>query len=154
MEQNYALVRTFLENPSASAETFWESQVLVWVDWREEDEYIVKYFNACLPEKDKIGYECVDCDKPRGIDILLKGKGVDKAIPYASERLDRNTTINAIQEFLAPDYQIRLYIESLGGDTLAFCLLSVGEWTRLEDEYSTRTVARYFEPVRPECSLF
>ena len=67
-------IKDFLAAPDKKQDEFWESDVLVWIDWREYDEYIIQYFNEKLPDEDKISFECVDIDKKRGVDILLKKK--------------------------------------------------------------------------------
>ena len=60
-------IKDFLAAPDKKQDEFWESDVLVWIDWREYDEYIIQYFNEKLPDEDKISFECVDIDKKRGV---------------------------------------------------------------------------------------
>ena len=38
-------IRDFLLSPQEYLDTFWESDVLIWIDWREYDESIIKYIN-------------------------------------------------------------------------------------------------------------
>ena len=47
-------IRDFLLSPQEYLDTFWESDVLIWIDWREYDESIIKYINEKLPEEDKV----------------------------------------------------------------------------------------------------
>ena len=68
--------------------------------------------------------------------------------------MDRDTTLKSVQEYLLPDYQIRWYMGSLGGDTLAFCILTASQWNELEREFGAEKVAYYFAPVRPDSRMF
>ncbi|MFF2176429.1 hypothetical protein ACFVT8_08225 [Lysinibacillus sp. NPDC058147] len=154
MNQIEREIGLFLKNPSAEEESFWGSEALVWVDWRDCDESIVEYFNEYLLEEDKINVELVENDKPRCVDIFLIKYEVRKAIPYEEERTDRDTTLKAVQDFIAPKYQIRWYMDSLGGDTLAFCLLPTEIWLGLEGEYGEEKVTYYFAPLSHDSIMF
>lgn len=154
MKQIIDKIDLFLKNPSVEKESFWESEALVWIDWRDFDEEIVEYFNDYLLEEDKIKFEIIENDKPRCVDIFLIKDEVKKAIPYKEEKTDRDTTLKAIQDFIAPTYQIRWYMDSLGGDTLAFCVLPIEEWLQLEKDYGEEKVTYYFAPLLPDSAMF
>ncbi|MGE7947194.1 hypothetical protein [Lysinibacillus sp. NPDC093688] len=154
MSQIEEKVELFLKNPSAEEESFWDSEALVWVDWKDFDESIVEYFNDYLLGEDKINVEIVENDKPRCVDIFLIKDEVKKAVPYDVERTDRDTTLKTVQDFIAPKYQIRWYMDSLGGDTLAFCLLPTEKWLRLEKEYGEEKVTYYFAPLLHDSVMF
>ena len=147
-------IREFLSDPDKNEDEFWESDALIWVDWGDEDESVIKYFKDELPEKDKIRFECADSDKERGVDIILEKDGVKRPIPYEDDCTDRDTTLKSVQEYLSPDYQIRWYMGSLGGDTLAFCILTASQWNELEREFGAEKVAYYFAPVREDSRMF
>ena len=53
-------IRKFLSEHEEHQDEFWESDALIWVDWRDFDESIIEYFNKKLPDEDKIQFECVD----------------------------------------------------------------------------------------------
>ena len=142
------MIKTFLSAPKQYEDTFWESDVLIWIDWREYDEDIIRYFNEKLPDGDKIDFVCKDSDKERGVDIILKKNGACMPIPYADAYMDRDTTLISIQKYIAPKYQIRCYAGSLACDTLAFCMYPAEEWNRLEQEFGAEMVNRYFVPVQ------
>ncbi len=148
------MIKTFLSAPKQYEDAFWESDVLIWIDWREYDEDIIRYFNEKLPDGDKIDFVCKDSDKERGVDIILKKNGACMPIPYADAYMDRDTTLISIQKYIAPKYQIRCYAGSLACDTLAFCMYPVEEWNRLEQEFGAEMVNRYFVPVQEGSRLF
>lgn len=148
------MIKKFLSAPKQYEDAFWESDALIWIDWREYDEDIIRYFNEKLPDEDKIDFECKDSDKERGVDIILKRDGACMPIPYADAYMDRDTTLISIQKYIAPKYQIRCYAGSLACDTLAFCMYPAEEWNRLEQEFGAEMVNRYFVPVQEGSRLF
>ncbi len=147
-------IKRFLAAPEENKDEFWESDALIWVDWRDFDESIIRYFNEKLPDEDKVLFECVKIEKARGVDILLKKDGVSTAIPYADDCTDRDTTLKSIQEYISPKYQIRWYMDSLGGDTLAFCIELTSQWEQLEQEFGAEKVAYYFAPIQTDSVMF
>lgn len=147
-------IEAFLKDPAGMTDIFWESGALIWVDWREYDDAIIDYVNEYLPKEARVEYEVRNCAAPRGMDIVLKKNGVCAAVPYPSDRMDRDTTLRAVQAYLAPAYRLRLFMGSLGCDTLAFCVLPEEQWRRLEAAFGTGTVARHFRPVGPDSVMF
>ena len=150
---SFKQIKTFLSAPTENKNAFLESDALVWVDWREYDEDILGYFNEKLPNDSIIDYEFTDSDSKRGFDIILKKYGQQYPIPYSEDGADRDTTIICAQEYLSPAYQIRLYTETLGSDTLAFCVLSAAQWDQLEQKHGGK-VRYYFAPVRADSKMF
>ena len=147
-------IRKFLSEPEEHQDKFWESDALIWVDWRDFDESIINYFNEKLPDADKIQFECAETEKERGVDIFMKKNGVSTPIPYVDDCTDRDTTLKSIQEYLSPKYQIRWYMGSLGGDTLAFCIGLNSQWEQLEQEFGAEKVSYYFKPVQSNSVMF
>lgn len=147
-------VKKFLLAPDENKDEFWESDFLIWVDWRDFDDSIIKYFNDKLPDEDKIQFECVEIEKEREIDIFLCKNSVKTAIPYAEDRTDRDTTLKSIQEYVSPKYQVRWYMDSLGSDTLAFCIGLTSQWEQLEQEFGSEKVAYYFAPIQADSVMF
>ena len=109
---------------------------------------------GALPEDAQIDYECTDAEEARGFDILLKKDGEVRVIPYAADAADRDTTLKAAQEYIAPAYAIRWYMGSLGSDTLAFVVLSAPQWEKLEREFGAEQVAYYFAPIDSDSQMF
>lgn len=150
MNTVYNQVKNFLEHPD-SIETFRDSNELVWIDWREYDDDIIRYFNEMM--EDKLELEMIDNEKPYGDDIILV-KGAEKLQILYEEEMDRDTTIKYLNEFIKPEYEIRWFLESLGNDTLGFVLLKSNEWKKLEEEFDKDTVGYYFTPITLDSEMF
>ncbi len=71
MKTDFEIVKEFMKN-SGNIDLIWDSEALIWIDWREYDEDIVRYFNDKL--EDKIEFELIDNGKDYGADIVLKKK--------------------------------------------------------------------------------
>ncbi|MBN6709657.1 hypothetical protein JFL47_11590 [Haemophilus haemoglobinophilus] len=150
MNINYENIKNFLED-TENFEPLIESDTLIWVDHREYDEDIISYVNEKL--EDKIEIVLQDNGKPYGEDIILKHKDKSLMIPY-KEKMDRDTTIKYLNEFIKPKYEIRFCIESLGNDTLAYVVLTKDLWEQLENEFGTEKVSYYFEKINLESKMF
>lgn len=144
----------YIRDPEGEMDGFWDSGVPIWVDWRDYDEWIIQSVCERLPEGARFHWEMRDSRLPRGADILLGRDGVLEAIPYAPERMDRDTTLKAVQAQLDPDWQLRCFARSLADDTVGFCLLSTAEWRTLEESFGFQAVARQFQPIGPGSCIF
>ena len=150
MEDMYKLVKDFFSHDMDLVDLF-DSEAIIWIDWREDDEDVVNYFNDMMAEP--IDIEIVGNGKPYGDDIVLRKDDKELQIPYGDEQ-DRDVTIKYFNDFVKPDYEVRWFIESLGNDTLGFTVLSGVEWANLEDEFGADTVRYYFEPIKLESNMF
>ena len=150
MEGMYNLVKDFFSN-NMDLNDLYDSEAIVWIDWREYDEDVVRYFNDMMDEL--IDIELVSNGKPYGDDIVLKNGNKELQIPYGDEQ-DRDVTIKYFNDFVKPDYEVRWFAESLGNDTLGFIVLSGAEWAKLDDEFGADTVRYYFEPIDFESDMF
>ena len=135
-------------------ENFFNSRAITWIDWREYDEDIISYFNGLLPQEDIVDVEIKEIKLGRGIDIILKKDNKTLAIPYEDDETDRDITIKTLDEFISPKYQIRLFSESLGDDTLAFTVLNSDEWKELENEFGKEKLEFFFTPVSQFKGIF
>ena len=135
-------------------ENFFNSRAITWIDWREYDEDIISYFNGLLPQEDIVDVEIKEIKLGRGIDIILKKDNKTLAIPYEDDETDRDITIKTLDEFISPKYQIRLFSESLGDDTLAFTVLNADEWKDLENEFGKEKLDFFFTPVSQFKGIF
>ena len=150
MENLYKELRSFFANDMDLTDLF-DSEAIIWIDWREYDEDVVNYFNDMMDEP--IDIQTVSNGKPYGDDIVLKHGNKELQIPYDDEQ-DRDVTIKYFNDFVKPDYEVRWFAESLGNDTLGFTVLSGAEWANLEDEFGADTVRYYFEPINLESNMF
>ena len=154
MNKVYNEIKEFLENPVDHMENFFNSRAITWIDWREYDEDIISYFNGLLPQEDIVDVEIKEIKLGRGIDIILKKDNKTLAIPYEDDETDRDITIKTLDEFISPKYQIRLFSESLGDDTLAFTVLNADEWKDLENEFGKEKLEFFFTPVSQFKGIF
>ncbi len=150
MEDMYKLVKDFFSQDMGLDDLF-DSEAIIWIDWREYDEDVVNYFNDMLDEP--IDIQTVSNGKPYGDDIVLKKGDKELLIPYGDEQ-DRDVTIKYFNDFVQPDYEVRWFVESLGNDTLGFTVLSGTEWANLEDEFGADAVRYYFELIDLESNMF
>ncbi len=150
MENLYKELRSFFANDMDLNDLF-DSEAIIWIDWREDDEDVVRYFNDMIDEP--INIQTISNGKPYGDDIVLKKDDKELLIPYGDEK-DRDVTIKYFNEFVKPDYEVRWFTESLGNDTLGFTVLSGAEWVKLDDEFGVDAVRYYFEPINLESDMF
>ena len=150
MENLYKELRSFFANDIDLTDLF-DSEAIIWIDWCEYDEDVVRYFSDVMAEP--IDIEIVGNGKPYGDDIVLRKGDKELQIPYGDEQ-DRDVTIKYFNDFVKPDYEVRWFAESLGNDTLGFTVLSGAEWANLEDEFGADTVRYYFEPINLESNMF
>ena len=154
MNKFYNEIKNFFENPIDNMENFFNSRAITWIDWREYDEDIISYFNGLLPQEDIVDVEIKEIKLGRGIDIILKKDNKTLTIPYENDKTDRDITIKTLDEFISPKYQIRLFSESLGDDTLAFTVLNSDEWKDLENEFGKEKLEFFFTPVSQFKGIF
>ena len=154
MNKFYNEIKNFFENPVDNMENFFNSRAITWIDWREYDEDIISYFNCLLPQEDIVDVEIKEIKLGRGIDIILKKDNKTLTIPYENDKTDRDITIKTLNDFIAPKYQIRVFMESLGDDTLAFTVLNSDEWKDLENEFGKEKLEFFFTPVSQFKGIF
>ena len=154
MNTVYNEIKEFLKDPIKNREDFFNSKVITWIDWREYDEDIISYFNALLPQEDIVDVEIKEIKLGRGIDIILKKDNKTLAIPYEDDATDRDITIKTLNDFISPKYQVRVFMESIGDDTLAFTVLNSDEWKDLENEFGKEKLEFFFTPVSQFKGIF
>ena len=150
MEDMYKLVKDFFSHDMDLDDLFY-SEAIIWIDWREDDEDVVNYFNDMMDEP--IDIQTVSNGKQYGDDIVLQKGNKKLLIPYGDEK-DRDVTIKYFNDFVKPDYEVRWFAESLGDDTLGFTVLSGTEWLKLEDEFGADIVCYYFVLIDLESNMF
>ena len=106
MENLYKELRSFFANDMDLNDLF-DSEAIIWIDWREYDEDVVNYFNDMMDEP--IDIQTVSNGKPYGDDIVLKKGDKELQIPYGDEQ-DRDVTIKYFNDFIKPDYEVRWWV--------------------------------------------
>lgn len=154
MNKIYNEIKNFFENPVDNMENFFNSRAITWIDWREYDEDIISYFNGLLPQEDIVDVEIKEIKLGRGIDIILKKDNKTLTIPYEDDATDRDITIKTLNDFISPKYQVRVFMESIGDDTLAFTVLNSNEWKELENEFGKEKLEFFFTPVSQFKGIF
>ena len=154
MNKVYNEIKEFLKDPIKNREAFFNNSAITWIDWREYDEDIISYFNCLLPQEDIVDVEIKEIKLGRGIDIILKKDNKTLTIPYENDKTDRDITIKTLNDFIAPKYQIRVFMESIGDDTLAFTVLNTDEWKNLENEFGKEKLEFFFTPVSQFKGIF
>ena len=154
MNKVYNEIKEFFENPVDNMEKFFNSEAITWIDWREYDEDIISYFNGLLPQEDIVDVEIKEIKLDRGIDIILKKDNKTLTIPYEDDKTDRDITIKTLNDFISPKYQIRVFMESIGDDTLAFTVLNSDEWKELENSIGKEKLDFFFTHVSELNGLF
>ena len=112
MEDMYKLVKDFFSHDMDLDDLF-DSEAIIWIDWREDDEGVVNYFNDMMDEP--IDIQTVSNGKQYGDDIVLQKGNKKLLIPYGDEK-DRDVTIKYFNDFVKPDYEVRWFAESLGDE--------------------------------------
>ncbi len=79
MENLYKELRSFFANDMDLTDLF-DSEAIIWIDWREYDEDVVNYFNDMMAEP--IDIQTVSNGKPYGDDIVLQKGDKELQIPY------------------------------------------------------------------------
>lgn len=102
------------------------------VDWREEDEEIVRLFGKRLPDE---AVEVTLTDK--GLDVTYNGQVHSIALTFTGK--DRYITIRGFQELIRDKYEIRLFEASYFSDTHEFLILPKRQWEELDARYPVRS---------------
>ena len=149
-------IKNFLKNEDReSFDELWENSTkLVWIDWREYDEDIINYIENVIQSRKLIGKN-EDTDNKMGFNIIIEWNGKEYKISYPNEEgADRDTTIKTLNKVIQPEYEIRLFMESLGSDTLAFVPLAKEEWEEFEREFGEEKVNYYFSKIDDNSKMF
>ena len=149
-------IKDFLKNEDReSFNKLWENCTkFVWIDWREYDEDIINYIENIIQSGKLIG-KIEDADNQMGFEIFIEWNGEDYKISYPNEEgSDRDTTIKTLNKVIQPEYEIRLFMESLGSDTLAFVPLAKEKWGELEKDFGIEKVNYYFSKIDENSKMF
>lgn len=144
-------IQTYLEDGSVRAfhELFEDSSPVIWVDWGEEDDNIVRM------TADTLGLDNLKARfDPDSCDLLITYRGTEHRVRYREAGVaDRDTSIKALNGLLQPDYELRVCNASHGSDTLALMALSETDWARLEQIYPEACTV-HFDMIRQDSVIF
>ncbi|MGY0395529.1 hypothetical protein [Fusobacterium sp. SYSU M8A802] len=149
-------IKDFLKNEDReNFDNLWENCTkLVWIDWREYDEDIINYIENVIHSGKLIGKN-ENADNKMGFNIIIDWNGKEYKISYPNEEdSDRDTTIKTLNKIIQPEYEIRLFMESLGNDTLAFVPLAKEEWKELIKDFGEEKVNYYFSKINDNSNMF
>lgn len=122
-------------------------KIAMWIDWREEDEDIIRYCEDIL-QTGHLFAQTIDAENERGFDVVITYKGDKTTIPYEGAHTDRDITLRTLNSLLRNDYEIRFCKESDGGDTLCFIPLSNAQWMELEAAHKEQTDLKFEKLLR------
>ncbi|OCA78784.1 hypothetical protein BBH99_07350 [Chryseobacterium contaminans] len=140
-------LKKYIETESFEELSALNSQLIFWVDWREEDDAIVEYCEKCINTgtlNAEMGYS--------GDELLLTIKYKDQV--FTEKVMDRDPTLIFLNRVLQPDYEIRFCKGSDGSDTLAFLPLSKAEWLELENIHGKEKLDDLFEVINQDTQMF
>lgn len=140
-------LKKYIETESFEELNALNSQLIFWVDWREEDDAIVEYCEKCL-NTGTLNAEIVYNGDVLLLTIDYKGN------TFTEKIIDRDPTLIFLNRVLQPDYEIRFCKGSDGSDTLAFLPLSKSEWLELENIHGKEKVNNLFEVINEDTQMF
>jgi hypothetical protein len=137
-----------LQHPikSHSSAIFDDTTNIVWIDSREEEDAIVHRI------ADRIGAiplsaEVADAENDAGYEVRINYRDATKVITPDDGFGSRHATLNAIDELLSPEYQIRFVTDTNGTDTIGVVVELLCDWSRLYKLYGQR-LNQHFCPIR------
>src|SRR2546426_10855840 len=142
---NFSVITAALESPSKETirALFDDDDTIFWVDWREDEADIVSYCETVL-RTGSLTAEWVRVATSRGSDLFISYSGRRIRAPLINGYEDRHIALCALNQVLAPDYEVRFCIDSNGSDTLAFLPLPSATWGQLEDLYGAAASRPFF----------
>lgn len=126
---------------------FDDTESILWVDWREYDEEIIKGCEAII----KTGELAAECEEDS---LFILYKGQRSAVPLTQSEEDRHITLLALNSALNGDYELRMAWASHGSDTAAFAPLAATDWQGLEHRYGQRAVDFAFFKLQASPNVF
>lgn len=142
---------TFIQNYLTNLDDELLEEHVFWIDWCEDNADIVHYSEKLL-HTGKLTYERV-VNNERGVDLyIIYGDKKSLVVMETDDSCD--PTIIALNEILQPDYEIRMWMESIGSDTLGFIFLTPDEWSALEQQFGLENVKEYFMSITADTKIF
>jgi hypothetical protein len=121
-----------------------DKTTVFWVDWREEDDAIVRYCESVL-QTGNLAAEVVNDETGEGSALSIRYDAKNIKVPLSDSPDDRHIAICALNDALSPDYEVRFCIDSNGSDTLAFVPLPQTTWRELEEEHGQKLNKHFYQ---------
>src|SRR5262245_40552590 len=133
---NMSLVEALLGSPTEEAVTqlLEADDTVFWVDWREEEDAIVESCEGVL-QTGRLTAEVVDVDTADRFEVYVTFATHRHKMPLTYSPADRHIALCTLNDALRPDYEVRVCVDSGGGDSLAFLPLASDQWATLEGRY-------------------
>jgi len=147
----YDLVELLINKPGdeTTARLFEDRKHVVWVDYGDDDVFIVELTESVLGTGKLSAALEADSDY---INIGYDTK-TDK-FPLVMDETAQHITLLRINKMLKPDFELRMVWDSDGGDTLAMIPLSSEQWTELEERYGIDKISRTFLVLAQKPNIF
>lgn len=149
---NRARIEAAIERPTdeAIAALLDDTATVFWVDWREDEADIVRYCEDVLGTG-RLSAEANGTNGAYALAVVFGDRRVP--VPLTGTATDRHVALLALNDALAPDYEVRLCVDSADGDALAFLPLAATEWAALEARYAGALAKRFYR-LAPRPNLF
>ena len=148
-----ALRKTLQTGTPAALDALMDDEsVVFWVDWREEDDAIVRYCEQIL-QTGHLDAEIVEIEAEPGFELYIVFRGERHRVPLVIGAEDRHITLYSLNRVLAPEYEIRFCVASNGSDTLAVIPLRADDWHSLESQFGNK-VQQHFMAIAEKPNLF
>lgn len=93
----------------------------------------------------------VEVDSEQGFEVCLQYRDRRIQIPLTYSVADRHITLCTLNQRLAPEFEVRICVNSDGSDTLAFLSLPCEQWAAFEQQYSEAVRKRFYRlTARPD----
>lgn len=144
-------IRAVLESgsPESLADLLADESVCFLVDHRADEDMIVEACEGVI-QSGCLSAEVLPADDRFGFKTRMRFGSRSVIVPAST---DRHPAVVKLSELLAPDYETRFCVDSMGDDTLAFVPLPPAAWRALEREFGG-AVGRRFARFGPRPNLF
>jgi len=129
-----------------------DESTVFWIDWRQEDETIPESCELVL-QTGSLSGELIDNDSDEGFEVFIQYRDRRIKVPLSYSADDRHITLCALNQILAPEFEVRFCIDSNGNDTIAFVPLPCAQWAAFERQYGD-AVKRHFYRIAERPNLF
>ena len=119
---------------------------IVWIDWREEEDVIVDEIAAKIAMF-PLSATVRDADNEAGYDVEVMCRNQRRIVNPDATFDSRHATLNAIDELVSPEYQIRFVTDTNGADTIGVAVELSSDWSRLHQRFGKR-LNEHFCPIR------